>query len=211
MKARYWAPLAAICVIVGAWPLVYLLADDRIGLLQTKSAVVVSDAWWRAGFFAHITCGGVALAVGWSQFVGSWRERHPRVHRIVGTGYVLLVCVSGVAALCIAPQASTGWVAGLGFGTLAVVWLSVTLQACASIRQGDSRRHRSMMVHSYAACCAAVTLRLWLPLLLGVLRLDFAVAYPVVAWLCWVPNLLVAHAINSRARKHAREHGHGRR
>lgn len=54
-----------------------------------------------------------------------------------------------------------------------------------------------MMVYSFSACCAAVTLRLWLPLLLGGLRLDFDFAYPIVAWLCWVPNLLVAHSINS--------------
>jgi hypothetical protein len=54
------------------------------------------------------------------------------------------------------------------------------------------------MVYSFSACCAAVTLRLWLPVLLLVLRLDFSVAYPIVAWLCWVPNLLVARLINSR-------------
>lgn len=38
---------------------------------------------------------------------------------------------------------------------------------------------------------AAVMLRLYIPssVLAGV---DFAIAYPVVAWRCWLPNLLVA-------------------
>ena len=199
MRAPYWIPLAILCVIVGAYPIVYLLADGKIGLLQIKSEDLMINLWWRLGFYAHIVCGGVALLVGWSQFVKSWRDRFPRVHRVVGKLYVLMVCVSSLAAVCISPQTSTGWIAGLGFGGLGVVWLYVTLQAYRSIRQKNLKRHECMMVYSYGACFAAVTLRMWLPLLIGVLRLDFAVAYPIVAWLCWVPNLIVAQSINSRA------------
>lgn len=197
MRALYWIPIAALCLSIGAYPLVYLLADGKIGLLQTKSDALVSDAWWRLGFYTHIVCGGVALSVGWSQFVTAWREHYLKSHRVVGMLYVLMVCASGLAAVCIAPWTSTGWIAGLGFGSLGVVWLYVTLQAYKSIRQRDLQRHSCMMVYSFSACCAAVTLRLWLPLLLGGLRLDFDFAYPIVAWLCWVPNLLVAHSINS--------------
>ncbi len=47
----------------------------------------------------------------------------------------------------------------------------------------------------YAHVFAAVTLRLWLPgsLMFGWRHgLRFEMVYPVIAWLCWVPNLLVA-------------------
>lgn len=37
---------------------------------------------------------------------------------------------------------------------------------------------------------AAVTLRLYLPLLF-LAGLDFTEAYRIVSWVCWVPNLLV--------------------
>jgi Predicted membrane protein (DUF2306) len=201
MRALYWIPLAALCLIIGAYPLLYLFADDKIGLLKTKSDALVIDAWWRLGFYVHIACGGVALSVGWSQFLKSWRLRYLKLHRVVGTLYVFMVCVSGLAAVCISPQASTGWIAGLGFGSLGVVWLYVTLQAYKSIGRRDVHKHQCMMVYSYSACCAAVTLRLWLPLLLVVFRLDFATAYPIVSWICWVPNLLVAYSINSRTMK----------
>lgn len=205
MRALYWILFAALCLIIGVYPLVYLVADGKFGLLQTKSDALVIDAWWRLGFYVHIVSGGVALSVGWSQFVKSWRERCVKLHRVIGKLYVLMVCVSGLAAVSISPQASTGWIAALGFGSLGVVWLYVTLQAYKSIRKRNVRRHQCMMVYSYSACCAAVTLRLWLPLLLGVLRLDFATAYPIVAWLCWVPNLVVAYSINSKALKDAQE------
>lgn len=197
MKVLLWI-LAALCLSIGVYPLVYLFGSGKIGLLQAKSDALLSNGWWRLGFYSHIVCGGVALSVGWTQFVKSWRDRYRGLHRSLGKVYVLTVGLSGLAAISISPQTSTGWVAGLGFGSLGVVWLYFTLQAYRSIRQGDPRRHERLMVYSYSACCAAVTLRLWLPLLLGVFRLDFALAYPIVAWLCWVPNLFVARWITSK-------------
>ncbi len=51
--------------------------------------------------------------------------------------------------------------------------------------------HRIWMIRSAGLTFAGVTLRLWLPaqLIFGV---PFDVAYQVVAWVCWVPNLIVA-------------------
>lgn len=50
------------------------------------------------------------------------------------------------------------------------------------------------MIYSYAACFAAVTLRVWLPLLM-IVSGDYLVAYIIVSWLCWVPNMVVANLI----------------
>ena len=47
------------------------------------------------------------------------------------------------------------------------------------------------MFFSYAACFAAVTLRIWLPLLTIAMG-ESNSAYRIVAWLCWVPNIIVA-------------------
>jgi hypothetical protein len=46
------------------------------------------------------------------------------------------------------------------------------------------------MTRSFALTLAAVTLRIWLPLS-AVAGIPFPDAYQVVAWLCWVPNLIV--------------------
>ena len=50
------------------------------------------------------------------------------------------------------------------------------------------------MIYSYAACFAAVTLRIWLPTLTSIMG-EFIGAYRIVAWLCWVPNMIVAYFI----------------
>jgi hypothetical protein len=47
------------------------------------------------------------------------------------------------------------------------------------------------MIRSYSLAFAAVTLRIYLPIAVAVMRIPFDQAYPAIAWLCWVPNLIV--------------------
>jgi hypothetical protein len=55
------------------------------------------------------------------------------------------------------------------------------------------------MVRNFALTFAAVTLRLWLPVS-TVSGVAFELAYPVIAWLCWVPNLVAAEFFLERSR-----------
>jgi hypothetical protein len=56
------------------------------------------------------------------------------------------------------------------------------------------------MIRSYSLMFAAPTLRLWLPLLIIAYQGEFRPAYLWVAWVCWVPNLLVAEWYIRRTR-----------
>jgi predicted membrane protein DUF2306 len=51
-------------------------------------------------------------------------------------------------------------------------------------------KHRRWMVRNFALTFAAVTLRLWIPMSFAA-GIPFEIAYPAIAWLCWVPNLLL--------------------
>jgi hypothetical protein len=57
-------------------------------------------------------------------------------------------------------------------------------------------------VRNFALTFAAVTLRIYLPLS-NVVGIDFDVAYPVIAWIAWVPNLLVAEWVFNTAKGNA--------
>jgi hypothetical protein len=59
------------------------------------------------------------------------------------------------------------------------------------IRRGNVQVHREWMIRNYALTFAAVMLRIWLPLF-SALGYGFPKAYIAVAWVSWVPNLLVA-------------------
>jgi hypothetical protein len=45
------------------------------------------------------------------------------------------------------------------------------------------------MIRSFALTAAAITLRMYLPLVF-VFHWPFSIAYSVIAWLCWIPNVV---------------------
>ena len=77
------------------------------------------------------------------------------------------------------------------FALLALAWLASGLLAYVAARQRDFAAHRRWMIRNFALSFAAITLRLYLPPVF-VFGLPFAPAYALIAWLCWVPNLLFA-------------------
>lgn len=193
---------AFLCVAIGLYPVIYFVVDGKFGLLFTKSDALLANTLWNTGFYAHIIFGGLALLAGWSQFSARLRNRRPAQHRNLGKIYIGSVLLSGVAGIGIGTQATGGWVSAAGFISLGCIWLYTTVSAWRHILAGRVNEHRQMMVYSYAACFAAVTLRIWMPVLVPLFG-DFIPAYRVVAWLCWVPNLAVARCINQAKNKNA--------
>jgi hypothetical protein len=182
-------------IVIGLYPVVYLLFDMRNGLLAFKAEALLQDKVWYTFFYQHILFGGIALLAGWSQFSKHIRKRNLMVHRALGKIYLIAVLLSGLAALYIAYFATGGIVSIMGFIGLAIGWLFTSVQAYRFIRRKDIDQHQYWMIRSYALCWAAVTLRIWMPLFQFVLGMEFLTGYRIIAWLCWVPNLIVAEII----------------
>jgi uncharacterized membrane protein len=195
-----WFIMAVLAILIGLYPGIYFLVDRTFGLLSTKSDALLVHPVWNIGFYAHIVPGGIALLTGWSQFHRKFRQKRPDWHRLLGKIYVSAVMVSSLAGIGIAFYATGGWVSTLGFGLLGIIWFVSTLRAYQHARNQRFEAHATAMLYSYAACFAAVTLRIWLPLLTA-LTGDFFVAYPVVAWLSWVPNLAWAYWVVQRRQR----------
>ncbi len=137
----------------------------------------------------HVAASAVALLVGPLQFFPAVRaQRH--LHRALGYIYFVAVAVGGLAGLATAFIAYGGLVARAGFGLLALVWLLSTFLAVRAARAGDFARHEVWALRSFALTFAAVTLRIYLGTFMAA-GVPFPVFYPLLAWLCWVPNLLV--------------------
>jgi uncharacterized membrane protein len=197
--------LAVLAIIVGLYPFIYFFVDRKFGLLQSKTEAILGSTVWNIEFYTHITLGGIALLIGWTQFKAQWRIRWLTLHRQLGKLYVIAALFSALAGIYIAFYATGGMIASLGFICLGVIWFYSTLRAYLEIRRGRIEAHQKMMIYSYAACLSAVTLRIYLPLLTMLFH-DFIKGYLVVAWLCWVPNIIVAwflvrrvHAENNQA------------
>lgn len=196
-------PLALLSLGVAGYALVVY------GLLPL-GAVVHPDM--RAAFeanrvtiYAHVYASSLALLLGPFQFWPRLRAARPAVHRWMGRVYLGVgVLVGGLAGLAMATVAFGGTAARLGFGCLALAWLYTGLRAYAAIRARDVASHRRWMIRNFALTFAAVTLRLYLP---GSVAsgISMEAAYPVIAWLCWVPNLAVAEWLLHQPREAAEQ------
>jgi hypothetical protein len=130
-------------------------------------------------------------------------NRYLKLHRWLGRTYLGGVLFGGLAGLYMAFLAYGGPPARLGFGLLAILWLLSGFMAYRHIRRKEIQHHRQWMVRNYALTFAGITLRLWI-IVLQVAGVEFIEAYITVAWLCWVPNLMIAEVIVNRIRPNRR-------
>lgn len=151
------------------------------------------------GVYLHVFAALFALLLGPTQFSSRLRRDHLHLHRWAGRLYLGVgVLVGGFSGLYISQFAFGGPVARLGFAALAVCWLYTGMRALMAIRRRDISDHRRWMVRNFSLSLAAVTLRIYIPLSV-VAGVDFSAAYVAIAWLCWVPNLIVAETWFNRA------------
>jgi uncharacterized membrane protein len=150
------------------------------------------------GIIGHIVGAMMALVLGAVQLLPQIRRpRYLHIHRWVGRLYLGGVLIGSLCGFYMAWLSFGGMTTHLGFATLAGWWFVTGLVAYRQIRRGDVRAHRRWMIRNYAMTFAAVTLRLWLVLLI-ILEVPFAEAYQAVAWIAWVWNIPVAEWIIRR-------------
>lgn len=149
------------------------------------------------GIISHVAGAMVALLLGPFQFLPRLRRKKwLNIHRWLGRVYLVGVLIGGVSGFYMATLAFGGLIARMGFGALAAVWLFTAGMAYWTIRHKNVKAHQAWMIRNYALTFAAVTLRLYLPFL--AMGLGFEAGYQTVAWICWVPNLIVAQMIINR-------------
>ena len=180
-----WGLMTVLGFVVAAYAL------GALALPIARSPVIV--ARMRAvplPVILHLIGGSLAIMLGALQLNRRIRRHHLAVHRWLGRCYCISVLVGGGAGLTLATMADGGLPAGMGFGMLGVLWIGSTVTAYIFIRRRRIDLHRAWMLRSYGLTFAAVTLRIWLPLS-QVAGLPFLPSYQAIAWLCWVPNLVV--------------------
>jgi uncharacterized membrane protein len=205
-----WLALSAGAIAVFA-PLPYL-TDSLSTLAAAPNGAIAANyadrpAAIQVAFYAHVIGGGLALALSPLQFIARLRDRVPRAHRVIGRAALGSMVLGGLAGAVVSTTNLAGPAGTAGFGLLGVLWVTFAVTAFVAIRRGDVTAHRRWMVRAFALTYAAVTLRLWLGLLMGVHLAAgvtqpeaFTRSYVVVPFLCWVPNLLIAELYLRRHR-----------
>lgn len=150
----------------------------------------------------HVVGAATALLVSPLQLLPVVRRRAPQLHRWLGRLYVASCTLGGIAGAVLAWGSAAGPVGTAGFGILALLWLYTTTAGFLTALRGRLDAHRAWMTRSFALTYAAVTLRVYLAIL-PALPVAFLDGYRAIAFLCWVPNLIVAELILRRSRLRA--------
>ncbi len=187
--SRFTMPLLVLSSVLVALVSFRFLA---LGLEPAFASMIDHIRERRLVFLAHVIAAPLALGFGVMQFFPGLRARRPALHRWTGRFYVVMVLAGGLSGLVLAFDTTGGPVSNWGFGVLSVLWLGTTFQALRFAMKRQIIKHRRWMIRSFALTFAAVTLRLQLGFAIGVLQIDYATASMVLAWSCWIPNLLFA-------------------
>ena len=195
MRIGWWI-LLSICALYGGFAF-YMAGIEVVSLLG-----MFEEAPARAAppvFVLHALSGGVALISAPLQLNQRIRDKHRRMHRVIGRFYVTTVWITSVAAFWVAMFFDVSLPAKIAFGMLAILWFATTSIAFLSIRGRQVAQHREWMIRSFSLCFFFVTFSFWVPGLEGT-ALPEAVAYPLAVFLSWSLNLIAAEVWIRRTR-----------
>lgn len=207
---RPWiVPLWAISVIFIVWRV-----PDYVGYEAPGALVQMRDYQHFLIVSGHIMLGSVALVCCCMQLWPWLRNTRPKVHRITGRVYVLVVIPSSLLALFTSFMSITTPPSGrFGNAILAVLWLTTTLIGFNHARKRRFADHRRWMIRSFALCFSIVVNRLWIGIYVGALSpwldtfykgdVDLMIADVAAAsiWSSWISTLIFAEWWMTRRKK----------
>lgn len=189
------------CYLMLKITLQYIPWDTDVAFLRIKQDYISRD-YYRWAFFIHAYTAIWALVAGFTQFSSLIRNQLPRIHRISGWLYLIVVLLlAGPSGIIIGIHANGGWSSQLGFCLLGILWIYFSGIALQKIKQRNISAHRDFMYRSFALALSAISLRAWKYIIVAIWQPRPMDTYRIVAWLGWVGNLILAEIIISYIKK----------
>lgn len=170
----------------------YFPFSSEASFLQIKQTEVGNVKPYLAIFYFHVYSAICCLIAGFTQFNSAILSNYKRLHKYIGYVYVLMVIfLAAPSGIYIGYYANGGWLAQFSFMLLGTLWLLFTIKAMIAIKDRHLKLHREFMLRSFALAFSAITLRLWKVILVHLFHPSPIDVYQIIAWLGWIPNLLV--------------------
>jgi hypothetical protein len=171
----------------------YIHFRKNIDFLTTKQNVY-HITYWRISFYFHVFASLLVLPAGFSQFNKKLILERPNLHRRLGIVYLItVITIASPTGFLMSIHANGGLAARTSFLSLSLAWFISALLAWRYALKRKFILHGEWVLRSYALALSAITLRLY-ALLFDLLHLDFPPrdVYITIAWMSWVPNLIIA-------------------
>lgn len=173
----------------------YIPYNTDVAFLRIKQDVI-DFPFYKLAFFTHVYTAVFILPAGFTQFSAYIRREFPRVHKYTGWVYaIVVISLAGPAGFYMGMFANGGVTSQVSFCLLAILWIYFTGAAILKVIRGDIKSHRQFLIRSFALTLSAITLRAWKYLLVFLFHPRPMDVYEIVAWLGWIPNLIIAEII----------------
>lgn len=170
----------------------YIPFKNDAAFLQIKQTEVLEIPLYILFFYIHVYSSIFVLLAGFTQFSSRLLQKQPVIHRNVGKFYVFTVLfLSTPSGFFIGVFANGGFYSRISFVTLSTLWFYFTLRGFLSIKNKNIRLHKAFMLRSFALTFSAITLRFWKVILVYLFHSSPMDIYQIIAWLGWIPNLLI--------------------
>jgi hypothetical protein len=174
----------------------YIYFEPNVKFLGTKQLISHIDIW-NISFYVHVFTSPLVILSGLFQFNGWILRNKPKVHKALGYVYVVVVLfISGPAAIVMSFYATGGRIAQTSFVILSFCWILFTLLSFLKVKKGNFLAHTKWNIRSYALTLSAVTLRFY-AYLFDIFNVNIGPkeTYILLSYLSWIPNLIVAQLL----------------
>ncbi|HCW06606.1 MAG TPA: hypothetical protein DGG95_04480 [Cytophagales bacterium] len=191
IKKIFWELLFLLGLALSINALTYLNFDSSYGFLKIKAAAVASGKYLPF-YYLHVLFGGLILFAGFIQVSKWFRTKWKSFHRGVGYFYVLsILFCAAPGGLGMSFFVDRGPMVLISFVLQSALWFYFTLNAFLKIKRGDVVAHELWMWRSFSLTLAAITLRLYIFFSSYFFDLSQPMAYAIIAWASWLPNLIL--------------------
>jgi uncharacterized membrane protein len=170
----------------------YTSFGSDIAFLQIKQTEVTEIPYYLTFFYIHVCCSIFALLAGFSQFNNYILSKQTTIHRNIGKLYVFVILFfAAPSGFVIGLHANGGFYSQMAFVLLSIFWFYFTYKGFIKIKNRDVISHKIFMFRSFALTLSAITLRMWKVILVYLFQPSPIDLYQIIAWLGWIPNLLI--------------------
>lgn len=169
----------------------YIPAKPDISFLMIKQTEVTEHAAYLPIFYTHVYTSIFVLLTGFFAII---RKDFgiENFHQTSGKTYIFLLLIfSAPSGIYMGWFANGGLFSKLSFLILGTFWWIATFLAFKYAREKKFSEHKKWMWRSFALTLSAITLRLWKLVIVYFFQPNPMDVYQIVAWLGWVPNILL--------------------
>jgi hypothetical protein len=169
----------------------YIPLRTDVSFLMIKQTEVGERPEYLYFFYTHVYTSIFILLTG---FLAILRKDLgiKNLHRNVGKIYIFLILIlAAPSGIYMGIFANGGIFSKISFVILGCLWWFSTCKAYQWARKKNFKKHKQWMWRSFALTLSAVTLRMWKVIIVYLFHPDPMDVYQIIAWLGWIPNLLL--------------------